>query len=253
MKSNKSIMYNLKLKSVCFLASFSLLIFSNSCTKLEQQESISPSSPSSAKVAATGIPNAITLFCPGNTQASRSEFSGLTRWYTESGGQTQVFKLYNGDAIPRGSDPTDIHARSEVGGGFFFKEGATWHTFEARMKISKPLNESLCIAQLFASTKGPQLMVHLRSNGNLDYGSRSNGNGVIETGNWADGRTFKVKIRSNGKNWELYINNSRKATGITEESQLGNNTVDYNFRWGIYYNFPMYTFVTNTVTEIVRE
>jgi hypothetical protein len=252
MKSNNSIVYNIKLKSVCVLASFSLLIFSNSCTKLEQEESIIPSSPSSAKVAATGIPNAITLFCPGNTQASRSEFPGLTHWYTESGGQTQVFKLYNGDAIPRASDPTDIHARSEVGGGFYFSEGSTWHTFEARMKISRTLTESLAIAQLFASSEGPQLILHIRSNGNLDYGSRSNGNGVIETGNWADGRTFKVKIRSNGRNWELYINNSKKVSGITEESQQGNTNADYTFRWGIYYNYPMYTYVTNTVTEIVR-
>jgi hypothetical protein len=246
MKKNQC---SLMLHSVVVL---SLMVMGCSTNSIDEMENARQSINSGAKEeAATGIPSDIFLFCPGNKNAPRSEFSSYTKWYTESGGQTQVFKLHNGDVIYSDSRPP--HSRSEVGQGLKFKEGSTWHNFEARFKISKKLNESLSIAQLFAGSKGPQLMVHVRKNGNIDFGSRSNGNGVIADGDWANGsRTFKIKIRTNGRKWELYFNGSLKESGITEESQKGNTDELYHFRWGIYYNYEMYTDVSATVTEIVR-
>jgi hypothetical protein len=122
------------------------------------------------------------------------------------------------------------------------------------MKLSNKLDITYTIAQLFAGCCGPQLRIEVKTNGRIHVGSRSNGNVLISSDeDWADGqKNFKVKIRTNGKDFEVYFNDDLKFTGTTEESI--NNNVDalYHFRWGVYSNEKMKQNLSNTVTEISR-
>lgn len=197
-----------------------------------------------------GIPHPFNLFTVIDDDAERKDFINVAKWYEESANK-QVFKLFEGDEF----NGERKHARTEAGQGLKWKEGAEWHTFEATMKPSGKLDETYTIAQLFAGCCGPQLRVEVRTNGRIHVGSRNNGNVIISKDeDWANGqKNFKIKIRSNGKDMEVYFNNELKFTGISEESSLGNVNALYHFRWGVYSNNKMTKNLSNTVTNITRE
>ena len=127
------------------------------------------------KADSAGIPQNIGIFCPINKDARR-DVAGkfpteIDKWYQEIGGKTQIFKLFAGDSVVRGSDPTDFHARTEAGGNNIpvrFSEGNDWYMIEYTMKINIPksangeiLKETMTISQLFAGCCGPQFRLEL--------------------------------------------------------------------------------------------
>jgi hypothetical protein len=243
-----------------------------------EQSSVVPEeekTSSSQRVAAGGIPNEIDIFCPGGraVRNASGEFpTNLDKWYDETSGKTvQTFKLYNGDKMPRGNDPTDLYARSEVGGiddPIRFSESSTYHGVQYTMKINIPkstngerLKETMTIAQLFAGCCGPQFRLEISPQGHITYGSRSNGNGTLLTDKdySNNSNTLKVKMSSNGKYFRLSLNDKAikfNVNGVlvdqlqTEESKNGTPNVLYHFRWGLYYNLPMYKNISATVTSI---
>ena len=209
----------------------------------EEQDSGIPLTPHE------GIPSPFNLFTVIDDDVERKDFNTVSKWYEESANK-QIFKLFIGDEFVGERK----HARTEAGQGLKWKEGAEWHTFEATMMPSDKLHETYTIAQLFAGCCGPQLRVEVRSNGRIHVGSRSNGNIRISSDeDWANGaKSFKIKIRSNGKDMEVYFNDELKFTGISEESTLGNIDALYHFRWGVYSNNKMIKNLSNTVTNITR-
>ncbi|WP_139956527.1 polysaccharide lyase family 7 protein [Flavicella sediminum] len=197
-----------------------------------------------------GIPNPFNLFTVIDDDVERKNFNKVAKWYEEEANK-QIFKLFDGDEYIGERK----HARTEAGQGLKWKEGAEWHILEATMKPSGKLDETYTIAQLFAGCCGPQLRVEVRTNGRINVGSRANGNSRISTDeDWATGnKSFKIKIRSNGKEMEVYFNDELKFTGISEESTKGNTAALYHFRWGVYSNNKMIKNLSNTVTNITRE
>jgi hypothetical protein len=256
-----------------------LTIFSISCKKKN-----APVDPfpivivPTTKADSTGIPQNISIFCPINKDAKRDATgkfpAEIGKWYQEIGGKTQIFKLFNGDSVVRGSDPTDFHARTEAGGidvPVRFSEGSTWYSIEYVMKINVPksangeiLKDNMTISQLFAGCCGPQFRLELNSRGGISYGSRANGNGtLLSDKDYSNGTNLlKVKMLSNGKFLKLFlndkpisftVNNTTTETLQTEESQKGTPNVLYHFRWGLYYNTPMYKDISAEVTDIVSK
>jgi hypothetical protein len=174
----------------------------------------------------------------------------------------------------RGSDPTDFHARSEAGGNEVpvrFGESNTWYMVSYTMKINIPLSangerlkENMTISQLFAGCCGPQFRLELNKTGGISYGSRSNGNGtLLSDKDYSNGvNELKVKMVSNGRFMKLFLNDKQinftvdgKTVDMiqTEESKKGTPNVLYHYRWGLYYNTPMYKDITSTVTNIVSK
>lgn len=230
-----------------------LVFFLNSCSSTseanqkvleEDQEDSIPLIPNE------GIPSPFNLFTVIDDDVERKDFNTVSKWYEEAANK-QVFKLFIGDEFIGERK----HARTEAGQGLKWKQGDTWYTFEATMKPSGKLDETYTIAQLFAGCCGPQLRVEVKANGRIHVGSRANGNIRISTDeDWANGiKSFRIKIRSNGKDMEVYFNDELTFTGISEESTLGNIDALYHFRWGVYSNNKMIKNLSNTVTNITRE
>lgn len=202
---------------------------------------------------AANIPTPFNLFTVIDTDLNRYEFCKADKWFEETNGQ-QVFHLFEGDNLAANVPGARVHARTEAGQGLKFKAGNTWHTFEARMKLSNKLDYTYTVAQLFAGCCGPQLRIEVKSNGRIHMGSRSNGNiRISDDKDYANGsRSFKIKIRTNGDQFEVYFNNAKKFEGRTDESKKGNSAALYHFRWGVYSNHIMTESLSNTVTELVR-
>tara|TARA_R110002033_G_C3897451_1_gene240061 strand:+ start:70196 stop:70930 length:735 start_codon:yes stop_codon:yes gene_type:complete len=196
-----------------------------------------------------GIPSPFNLFTVTDSDVERRDFNKVAKWYNESTNK-QVFQLFTGDEFMGERK----HARTEAGQGLKWKASNEWHEFGATMQPSGTLYETYTIAQLFAGCCGPQLRIEVKPNGNIHVGSRSNGNFRISSNeNWANGsKSFKMKIRSNGTDMEVYFNDELKFNGISEESANGNEEALYHFRWGVYSNSKMTKDLINTVTNITR-
>jgi hypothetical protein len=273
MKAANHFLFHFRIQRLWFII-IPLMIFA--CGKETIETETTPTS--GVKKDSTGIPEKIGIFCPINKDAKRDASgkfpSEINKWYQEINGTTQEFKLFAGDSVVRGSDPTDFHARTEAGGNDIpvrFSEGSDWYKIEYTMKIKIPkstngerLKETMTISQLFAGCCGPQFRLELNSKGGISYGSRSNGNGVLLSDkDYSDGNTLlKVKMLSNGKFMKLFLNDKQinftvdGKTGDmiqTEESKKGTANVLYHYRWGLYYNTLMYKDISSTVTNIVSK
>lgn len=169
------------------------------------------------------------IFSVINNDVKRSGFPTIKKWYSE-GVNTQVFKLFKYDQF---NGSRSDHARTEAEQGLKWKKTGTTHTFEATYNVTSNSKENLTIAQIFAGCCGPQLMIHIRSNGNIDYGSRGNGNAVIDRGNWK-GRDFKIKLTMQNDIMKFYFNGVKKFEGRADERS--NSNALYHFRWGVYSN-----------------
>ncbi len=256
---------------------FNLIMFTNE--KKDFQSAITKQNNTLvAKNDSTGIPKNIDIFCPADKSAKRDttgKFSAnIEKWYQEIDGKTQVLKLFVGDSIVRGFDAKRFHARTEAGGSDIplrFSESNDWYMVEYTLKINIPksvngerLKETMTISQLFAGCCGPQFRLELDTKGYISYGSRSNGNGtLLSDKDYSDGNTpLKVKMLSNGKFMKLFLNDQQisftvdgKAVDMIqlEESKKGTPNVVYHFRWGMYYNKPMYKDISCMVTDIVSK
>jgi hypothetical protein len=196
-----------------------------------------------------GIPSPFNLFTVIDDDVERKDFNTVSKWYEEQPNK-QIFKLFVGDEF----NGERKHARTEAGQGLKWKEGEGWHTFEATMQPSTTLNETYTIGQLFAGCCGPQLRIAVKSNGHVAVESRNNDN-VTLTPNlgFVNGtNSFKIKIRSDGKNMEVYFNDELKFSALTDESRNNNTAALYHFRWGVYSNEKMKENLINTVTNITR-
>jgi hypothetical protein len=262
-------------KPVLLSIVFVLSAFMTSCQA--KTGLITANAISTAKVDSNGIPQNLGLFCPINKEAKRDSLTGkypanTNKWYQEIDGKTQIFKLFVGDSIPRGYNSKDFHSRCEVGGIGFpvrFKESEDWYMAEYTMTINIPksangerLKKTMTISQLFAVGFGPQFRLELTPKGEIGYGSRTNGNTtLLSDKDYSDGTNpLKVKMLSNGKFMKLFLNDKQISFTVDgktvdmiqiEESKKGTPNVVCQFRWGMYYNLPMYKDLTCIVTDIV--
>ncbi|MGB5943968.1 MAG: polysaccharide lyase family 7 protein [Leeuwenhoekiella sp.] len=239
--------------SLKFYLTITLVVLSIGCSGEDNQ--VDPLVEESEAVGAIpliphqGIPDPFNLFTVIDADVERKDFNKVSKWYEEAP-NLQVFKLFAGDEF----NGERKHARTEAGQGLKWKEGSEWHVFEATMRPSDKINITYTIAQLFAGCCGPQLRVEVKPNGRIHVGSRSNGNLRISSDeDWADGtREFRIKIRTNGREMEVFFNEELKFSGLSEESVKGNDSALYHFRWGVYSNDKMLQPLSNTVTNATR-
>jgi hypothetical protein len=160
----------------------------------------------------------------------------------------QIFRLYQGDETKRGDGVTS-YARLEVHGGLEFEPGADWYTFEATYRIKTELKDDIAIAQLFEySQVHPQIMFIFKQANIVTFQPRGQGN--RELGRGYQDEPFTIKMRSNGKNSEVYFNGELRYSGAVAYSQPGARN---GFRWGLYYGKVVATDIHSVVTAVTRE
>lgn len=216
------------------------------------------SSKSQNTVNSKGIPRPLSLHYINSKTLSSSQFSKASKWYEEKSNSRQVFKLFKNDKSNRSTGRTN-YARIEAEEGLNFKKGNSWYVFDAKMKVSRSFSESLTIAQLFNGPGGPALRVEMRSNGRINIGSikkerasKNKSNLRISDNKSYVGKTFRLKIRTNGKTIQVYFNGSKKYEGTSRFNGTSHQNQNYHFRWGLYYNKVIPGNITNEVSSVTR-
>lgn len=171
------------------------------------------------------IPQDIRIHTVANSNIRRNFFNRWTRWYQEDG-DTQVFRVFEGEENVRNSRA--LAARIEA-----FSPGwdkGVWNDFTARYTIVKP--QSMSIFQSYQVGVEWSVHIGMTDTGDINFTHRRNYDGGatrFTLGTDMVGKSFEVRIRDNGHEYEVYFNGELKGQGYWERP---NN--DFAFRWGAY-------------------
>ena len=173
----------------------------------------------------------------GNATILPTDFHKWSRWYQEDG-NTQIFRLYKGEHNVRNSRNNAARVEAFSPAYRWLPEPGVWREFGARFTILKSAG---CVGFHHCSifqAKGNNddhwsVMLRVDENANLWFhprrgsGIENNENRVLLFENIL-GRPFDVKVRDNGFDYEMYIDDQRVGTGQWPR------TGEIGFRWGIY-------------------
>ncbi len=174
------------------------------------------------------ITNKIRIHTPGNSQISRPDFDKWSRWYQEDG-NTQVFRLFQGEYNVRNT--RSASARTEAFSDFSWKKGA-WQEWVGSYTIVNPKG---CVGPHFCSllqVKAPDVdwgvMIRLDQNGDVIIDHRRSGQSKTVLKDMT-GKSFDLRVRDNGNNYEVYFNGNLEGTGNYDRGSR-----ESSFRWGLY-------------------
>jgi hypothetical protein len=168
------------------------------------------------------IPKDLKIHTLCNSSIPRKDFPKWTRWYQEDG-NTQIFRLFTGEHNVRNSRAEA--ARIEAFSALSWEQG-DWHEWEGTYTIVKP--HACCIFQVM-SGGGDEWPVHIDMNDDGDIilnHRRIQADKVIAQK--MTGKSFNIKARDNGLNYEIYLNGKKEGEGSYE--RRGKT----DFRWGMY-------------------
>ncbi|WP_448245469.1 hypothetical protein [Thalassotalea agariperforans] len=175
----------------------------------------------------------------GNPSIPDEDFHKWSRWYQEDG-NTQIFRLFKDEENV--SNKRKKAARIEAFSPSYrwMPEPNVWREFSARFTVLKSAG---CAAPHMCSifqAKGNNVdhwsvMLRVDANGDLWFSPRhgaayvNNRPGtLISIGKNVLGRPFDMKVRDNGLNYEMYIDDKLVGTGDWPRTE------EIGFRWGIY-------------------
>ncbi len=168
------------------------------------------------------IPQDIKIHTLCNSVIARKDFPKWTRWYQEDG-NTQVFRLFEGEHNVRNSRPGA--ARIESFSALQWKRGA-WHEWEGTYTIVKPHGCAIFKAKNNVNDWG--VMLNLSDDGNIKLNHRRHQKDKIIARNMT-GKSFDLKVRDNGHDYEVYLNGRKVGAGHYHRPK------GYTcFRWGMY-------------------
>jgi hypothetical protein len=185
----------------------------------------------------------VMLWCLDDRAINRADFGKFSSYYREVNG-TQQFQFYRGDVSTEGR----IHARLEMFGVEKFYPGTEWWVFEGTFRV-KTDEASVSIAQFKDNVyEHPSIMVHMEGKNQLSFSPR--GQGATTLGADLYDKPFTLKMRSNGKDEELWFNGKRMYAGISSNyTAYGQGAKNY-FRWGFYNNEAMRNDAYMTVSNV---
>ena len=157
-----------------------------------------------------------------NSVIKRNNFLKMRRWYQEDG-NTQVFRLFKGEHNVRNArkGAARIEAFSEKSWG----RGA-WHEWVGTYTIVKPTGCAIFQAKS-NSDRDWSVQLNLSENGDIKLNHRRGTDKIIARN--MTGKSFDIRIRDNGLNYEVYLNGSKMGSGSWSRPE-GKNV----FRWGMY-------------------
>lgn len=168
------------------------------------------------------IPRNIRIHTLCNSFIPRRDFPKWTRWYQEDG-HTQVFRLFKGEHNVRNSRPNA--ARIEAFSALKWKRGE-WHEWSGIYTIVKP--HGCAIFQAKNNKNHWSVMINMSDDGNIKLNHRRHKKDKIIARNMT-GKSFHLRIRDNGHNYEVYLNGEKVGTGHFDRPE-GHTS----FRWGMY-------------------
>lgn len=168
------------------------------------------------------IPKNIMIHTLCNSALQRKEFPKWTRWYQEDG-NTQIFRLFKGEHNVRNKRANA--ARIEAFSKLKFKKGE-WHEWEGTYTIIKP--HGAAIFQSKNNKNAWSVMINLSDNGDITLNHRRHQEDKVIAKNMT-GKSFHLKVRDNGHNYEVYFNGQKVGEGHYTRPE-GHTA----FRWGMY-------------------
>ena len=172
------------------------------------------------------VPQNIRIHTLCNSGIPHLDFSKWTRWYQEDG-NTQIYRLFQGEHNVRNARPEA--ARIESFSDLTWKRG-DWHEWEGTYTIVKPLGCAIFQAKNNVNDWG--IMINLAEDGNIIMNHRRHQEDSIIATNMT-GKSFDLKVRDNGHDYEVFLNGEKKGTGYYDRPE-GVTA----FRWGMYDKTP---------------
>jgi hypothetical protein len=220
------------------VSSFAMITVLGSCSKNEDvaiETSVDANKVEQNDVKASTIPRDITVWILNDRNVKRKDFNKpkFKSHYSEEG-NTATISVKKGDFDLKNSGAKECRVEAHSGIPSF-KPSSVWHEFEANYTVNTTEGKTgigMCITQLKAKkTELPQIMVWY-DNGKVSFAPRGEGRKQLATN--MNGKTFKLKIRSNGRMQEVYYNGVKKYSG-----KPFNPRADNYFRWGLYGGGPI--------------
>lgn len=174
------------------------------------------------------VEHGIRIHTVGNSAITRKDFYRWTRWYQEDG-NTQVFRLFKGEHNVRNEriQAARIEAFSDV--SWVKGEWNEWvgrYTIIKTDGVSEPHNCAIFQAKNNISDWG--VMLNLTADGDIILNHRRHQPDVTIATNMT-GKSFDVRIRDNGHDYEVYLDDEFVGSGYYERPE-GKTS----FRWGLY-------------------
>jgi hypothetical protein len=167
------------------------------------------------------IPKAINIHTLGNSVISRGDFDKWSRWYQEDG-NTQVFRLFKGEVNVRNA--RENAARIEAFSTVKWTRG-DWHEWSGTYTIVKP--HGAAIFQAKNNENDWSVQINMGSNGDVILNHRRGGDIVIAKN--MVGKPFRIRVRDNGHDYEVYLDGKKMGAGSYERPKGTTG-----FRWGMY-------------------
>lgn len=168
------------------------------------------------------IPRDIAIHTLCNSHIPRSDFPKWTRWYQEDG-TTQVFRLFEGEHNVRNQRANA--ARIEAFSRLKWQRG-DWHEWAGTYTVIAAPGSA--IFQAKNNVHQWSVMINLTSQGDVILNHRRHQEDQTIATEMI-GRSFHLKVRDNGHEYEVYLNGERVGAGHFDRPK-GHTS----FRWGMY-------------------
>lgn len=177
-----------------------------------------------------GIINNLRIHTVGNSSIKRDNFDKWSRWYQEDG-NTQVFRLFEGEENVRNERELAARIESFDPSQRWLPEPGVWHEWVGHYTVIKSEGCSEPHNCAIFQAKGNNVdhwsvMLNVDDQGNLWLNRRRGTDSIIATNILGQG--FDIKVRDNGFDYEVYLDDNYVGTGEWERTE------EIGFRWGIY-------------------
>lgn len=182
------------------------------------------------------IQDNLAIHTVGHASIRRDQFERWTRWYQEDG-NTQVFRLFKGEENLRNKRENAARIESFSTKDKWAPAEGVWREWAGRFTIIKSAGCALPHMCSIFQAKGNNVdhwsvMIRLDEHGNIWYVPRKEqpeiGNKKYIVAKNMNGKGFDVRVRDNGMDYEVYIDNKKVGFGQWERTE------EIGFRWGIY-------------------
>ncbi|MDF1852367.1 MAG: hypothetical protein P1U85_16120 [Verrucomicrobiales bacterium] len=170
------------------------------------------------------IPSDLFLHTLGSTRIHRGEFDKWSRWYQEDG-NTQVFRLFEGEENRASSRKLAARVESFVNLGPASETAGEWHEWVGTYTLIKP--HGAMIFQSKNSENDWSVSINMNDDGNIRLNHRRGQDRSLASN--MIGKPFHLRVRDNGLDYEVFLNGHQVGTGQYPRPK-GTNS----FRWGMY-------------------
>jgi hypothetical protein len=192
-----------------------------------------PQPPDTCSNAANSIPNDISIHTILDKHISRPDFALYDKWYTEEG-KSQRFQLHEGDQNKTSSILRPRVEAYAATGKWRSGSASEWHEFSANYYLSGWDTAQLYAVFQIKTNDDSNFIIQglIDTDGSLQIARR--GKGRVEIANNVYRKPFNLRVRSNGRKVEVWLDCTRVLAEDHPQPELESTSTNYGFRWGLY-------------------